>query len=296
MYRKKKVAIIGAGPAGIAAAVQLKRSGITPLLFEGEKPGGLLNNARCVENYPGFPRGISGPALVRRFVCHLREWSINVISEKVVEVVRQKNFFLIQTRKKYYSEILIIASGTEPKSPDPSLLQLDDSRIFFDIIRLRRMKNKKILIVGAGDAAFDYALNLGSKNRVIVINRKREIKALPLLYKRIRSCDYRNQITYFPHTRLLNFIRKGDSLVVELLKKNKEISLVCDYLLFAIGRQPSLGFLSPSLLKKYPGGDDKLYFIGDVKAGRFRQAAIAVGDGIEAAMRIAARLGIGERR
>src|SRR4030042_7192079 len=61
------IIIIGAGPAGLAAAIQLKRYGIRPLLFERAVVGGLLRNANLVENYPGFPRGITGPGLVKLF-------------------------------------------------------------------------------------------------------------------------------------------------------------------------------------------------------------------------------------
>ncbi|MGE5123202.1 MAG: FAD-dependent monooxygenase, partial [Acidobacteriaceae bacterium] len=66
----EQVIIIGAGPAGLAAAIQLKRYGVQTRLFERKKAGGLLHNANLVENYPGFPQGIAGPALVDLFVRH----------------------------------------------------------------------------------------------------------------------------------------------------------------------------------------------------------------------------------
>ena len=72
------VTIIGAGPAGLAAAIQLRRFGVTPLVLEGDEIGGLLRNANLVENYPGFPGGISGLALIRLFERQARDISVRV--------------------------------------------------------------------------------------------------------------------------------------------------------------------------------------------------------------------------
>src|SRR4030067_823709 len=82
----EQVIIIGAGPAGLATAIQLKRYGVTPLLFERAQAGGLLWNANLVENYPGFPSGISGPDLVGLFVRQAQHLSIDVTREEGVEM------------------------------------------------------------------------------------------------------------------------------------------------------------------------------------------------------------------
>ena len=80
------VMIIGAGPAGLATAIQLKRYGIHPLLFEGEEVGGLLRNANLVENYPGFPKGVSGSKLVNLFSRQAENLHIDVTHEQVLEL------------------------------------------------------------------------------------------------------------------------------------------------------------------------------------------------------------------
>ena len=107
------VAIIGAGPGGIACAVQLSRYGIIPLLFEQDIPGGLLKNANLVENYPGFPGGISGISLTNKMLKQLELAGVPLIHEKVISVYYKSGAYRIITDKKDYScDLLVIASGT----------------------------------------------------------------------------------------------------------------------------------------------------------------------------------------
>ena len=77
------VIIIGGGPAGVAAAVQLRRGGVTPLLFEEGRVGGLLWNANLLENYPGFPGGVAGPTLAARLGRQLRDAGVAARAEEV---------------------------------------------------------------------------------------------------------------------------------------------------------------------------------------------------------------------
>ena len=182
------VIIIGVGPAGIATAIQLKRYGIVPLLLEKNETGGLLRNANLVENYPGFPGGISGLALVNLFEKQLAENSIRVIFEETTELDLKDNLFTVATsRRVYYSRIMVVASGTKPKKSGISEAAEEvKDKIFYEVYPLLKVKGKKIVIVGAGDAAFDYALNLGKNNEVVILNRSRTTKCLPLLKERVR--------------------------------------------------------------------------------------------------------------
>ena len=293
MKKRHDVAIIGAGPAGVAAAVQLQRCGIHPLLFEQTRIGGLLNNAFKVENYPGFPKGISGPALVKKFkqyadkwaICYLKKWKINIIKEQVVRVTIYRGNFILLAKRNYKTKFLVVSSGTKPKYPQFDLNGLD-RRIFFEVYPLRKKKNKKIIIVGAGDAAFDYALNLGRNNKITILNRDKKIKGLSLLFKRTKQSFYRKNITYMSNMNISTIEKLNNCAIVKVLKKQKEKCLVCDYLLFAIGREPAMDFLPLTLRKEFSDGDKNLYFIGDVKHGNLRQTGIAIGDGIHAAMSI----------
>jgi len=112
------VAIIGAGPGGIAAAIQLQRYGLRPMLLEKDRIGGLLVNAHWVENYPGFPQGISGIDLARLFQTQLEEIGATVSFEEVRRLDCEDGF-VIQTSKQvltYRNFLFPEASTTIPVS------------------------------------------------------------------------------------------------------------------------------------------------------------------------------------
>ena len=288
VQKKYDVAIIGAGPAGVTTAIQLQRFGIRFLLFEQSRIGGLLNNAYLVENYPGFPKGIAGMKLARKFKQHLEKQRINIIKEQVIKVTKNRDHFILHAKKIYQAAILVVASGTKPKLPELDLRGFR-RKIFFEVYPIRNTRNKTIVIVGVGDAALDYALNLSRHNRIIILNRDEKIKGLDLLFKRIRrlSANHRTQIRYFKNIKVLIIKQLNNCLIIKVLKKRKKAEMVCSYIVFAIGRQPAIDFLAPAIRKKFPEGDSKkIHFIGDVRHGNFRQTAIAVGDGIQAAMKI----------
>ncbi len=289
MESRNHIAIIGAGPAGVAAAVQLRRFGSNLLLFEQTRVGGLINNAYLIENYPGFPQGISGIEFAKKLTQHLSKWRINVIKERVIEVIQKEDDFILRTNKSYRAEILVVASGTKPKLPGLDINNLP-GRIFFEVYPIQNRKSKKVVIIGAGDAALDYALNLSRNNKVTIINRNKNIEGLELLFKRIVKFSGKQalRVNYLKNTCIFSIKKLNNNLIIELTTGNKKRELLtCDYLLFAIGREPAIDFLAPSVQCKYPKGDnERIYFIGDVRHGNFRQTAIAVGDGIQAAMKI----------
>jgi len=294
---QSQIAVIGAGPGGIAAAVQLKRFGFNPLVFERGDIGGLLRNAHWVENYPGFPRGISGPDLVAHMKAHLEFLDIPVIHEDVLQVdflPKQRLFNLITDRLEYCSHYLVLASGTRPKTLElgeelPDRLR---EKIFYDVYPLLNMKNGRFVIIGSGDAACDYALNLARypENQVSLAIRSDDVKALPLLRSRCLSTD---NIHFLRGHRLLS-IAEGKAGDVSLTFDSPagEVILDCDTLLVAIGREAEKEMVCPRLsdLEEELLMSGALYYVGDVKNGLFRQAAIAVGNGIEAAMRLCQRL------
>ena len=150
-----------------------------------------------------------------------------------------------------------------------------------------RVRNRRIVIVGAGDAAFDYALNLSRFNRVTILNRTGKTRCLPLL--RERAINHPG-ITYKENTairRIAGLNRRGMELICRMGDKNWPVT--ADYVIFAIGRKANLDFLSPGLRKRITRLEERsrLYLVGDVKGGDFRQAVIAAGEGMRAGMRIA---------
>lgn len=289
-------AIVGAGPAGIAAAIQLARHGVEPILFEKDRIGGLLRNAYLVENYPGFPGGISGTDLVRRFEEHLRVAPVKVVQEEVTALDREDGSFIVETaRSTIRSRAVIVASGTRAREIADLVLPEDAvGMVFNEVYALRDTVNARIVIVGAGDAAFDYALNLAARNAVTILNRGVGPRCLPLLSRRASSSG----VTYREKTRLTDVATDpGGGLLLTCDTHGDESRIRADYLVVAIGREPDDGFVSARLRRKAPeleaGGD--LNFAGDVRGGIFRQTGIAVGQGVLAAMRVARRLGGGTR-
>lgn len=287
-----EVAIIGAGPAGIAAAIQLQRSGVEPLLLERKQLGGLLLNANLVENYPGFPQGIRGEELVRLFVEHLKNVGVGVCSEEARQLNYDGHSFIIETdQREIAAQIVVLASGTKPREfTDCPIPEEARDRVFYEVYPLRAVKHKRIAIVGAGDAAFDYALRLAeNENEVFIINRGDQIKSLPLLWERAKR---RPSIKYHEQTEIVKITPTERSLLLDLSAPKKRWTFSVDSVIFAIGRVPQLDYCAERLRRESPELERAglLYLIGDVRRGIYRQTAMAVGDGIETAMRISEKL------
>ena len=289
----KDVLIIGAGPAGIAAGIQLKRYGLEPILLERAEIGGLLKNANLVENYPGFPGGIPGPALVQLLKRQLMDFSLQVRREEVTKVDLEKgHYFLVKTEKNgYYSRNVVVASGTKPRRFKEFEIPAEiEERIFYEVYPLLGVSEREIVIVGAGDAAFDYGLNLSRKNRITILNRGQRIKCLPLLWEKAQA---EPQIEYFEKTAITSIKPHPTvGMILECTTLDGPITFQADFLVGAIGREPALDFLSEqvSALAASLEQQGLLYFIGDVKNDIYRQTSISVGDGVRAAMQIYRKL------
>lgn len=282
----KDVVIIGAGPSGLAAAIQLKRYRLDPVILEKKEIGGLLRNANLVENYPGFPEGISGVELVKFFKKQIENAGIKVFLEEVLELDYKKEFFVSTNKRTMTFRYAIVASGTKPRRLSHLETSIDSKdHIFYEVYPLAEAANEKIAIIGAGDAAFDYALNLSKKNQVIILNRTNKTKCLPLLMDRAMRSE---KISYLENTQVEKIKSSNDGMTLICSKPKGECEIDVDYLVVAIGREPCLDFLSENLQMNLERLKDLkiLYMIGDVNNDIYRQTAISVGDGIKAAMEI----------
>lgn len=284
--KKEDVIIIGGGPAGMISAIQLKRYGLTARLFEQHRLGGLLWNANLVENYPGFPGGIPGPDLVRLFSQQFEALSLEPTYAPVTSLGYNGEDFLVVTHEETFSSsALIIATGTQPNTFPPGFLPEGAlERTFYEVAPLLDMQDKQIGVIGAGDAAFDYAINLSRKNHVIIFNRTQEIKALPLLVQR---CATIQNIQYFEDMPVVEVLAEENGLIVKA-GRDQELALRVDLLIGAIGRRENIPPMSERLqieetrLTKL----GRMQIVGDVHNGIYRQTAIAVGDGLKAAMKV----------
>ncbi len=283
-----EVIIIGAGPAGVAAAIQLQRQGIDACLLEQDTVGGLMRNAEWIENYPGFPRGITGMELASLFRDQLRIRQIPVYREKVVSVEETAGGFRItSTRCSRHSGIVILATGTRPRPlPELHIPPGLEHYVADTIVPVMNGQNARIAIIGAGDAAFDYALNLAKANDVVILNRGSRRRCLPLLWERSLKNP---RIQYLADTTVQE-LKPGNrpGVFLECISGSEKVRYSVDFLITATGRQPEDRCLSEKLrltLKDHEKSG-KLFRIGDVKGGIFRQVAIAAGEGIKAAMTI----------
>lgn len=285
------VAIIGAGPAGIAASIYLKRAGIEPLVFEKDEIGGLLLNANFVENYPGFPEGISGKALAHLFKEQLLHFGIEVKKEEVKKVSYENGTFTLNTdEEEFESRVVIVATGTIPKGIElTGQSYLIGKKLFYEIKDIPPPEREdSFVVIGGGDAAFDYALNLSKDvEKVDIIFRSDKAKCLSLLEDRVREGK---NISVHPKTLTLSVEEEGDRVVVKCRSEGKELTFTSDYTLIACGRKPNLALLPEEIRESLVIQEDGttnipgLFIAGDVRRGYFRQTGIAVGDGILCAM------------
>jgi thioredoxin reductase (NADPH) len=241
-----------------------------------------------VENFPGFPGGISGARLVKLFARQASNVGVVVTHTEVTSIAYDQASFQVETSQgSYLSRLAVIATGTKPlRIADLSIPEELQSRVFYEVHELVKVEGKCVAIIGGGDAAFDYALNLGKKNQVIILNRGEKPKCLPLLWERVHLT---NSIAYHK----LTFVQKitkdiFPGMLMDCQTPAGELQFHADYLIIAIGREANMDCLSDqfrlqtSMLEK----QGLLYIIGDVRNGIFRQASIAVGEGVLTAMKV----------
>jgi thioredoxin reductase (NADPH) len=292
------VGIVGAGPAGMSSAIYLHRAGFSTVVLDEGVPGGLLRNANLVENYPGFPNGISGPDLVSRFTEQLRALGVEVIEDKVRSVESARGLFRIRAvESDWTSRVAIVATGTSPDVPKiRGLGSVIGRKAFFDIVSmpLKKDKAEHVAIVGGGDAAFDYSLNLVGRGKDVTLLTRSEPRCLPLL----RDRALRAGVDVRVGVRVESVKEVSRGLQIRCREGDRLSDLKSDKVLVACGRKSNIGVLSPALRQKAmkglripETGIPGLYLAGDIVRDRNRQTGIAVGDGTLAAMLAQAYLG-----
>lgn len=299
---KVNVLIIGSGPAGYTAAIYAARANLKPVLYEGLEPGGQLTTTTDVENFPGYPEGITGPRMMEdlkkqasRFGTDVR-WGIATgvdFSAKPFNVV-------IDNEKTIIANAVIIATGATAKYLGlPSEEKFRGSGIsacatcdgFF-------YKGKIVTVTGGGDTACEEALYLaGLCKKVYMIVRKNYLRASKIMQERILKTA-NIEILFEHNTKEIT----GDSVVtgVTLIKRmgqpdEEEVKISIDGFFLAIGHQPNSEIFKPYLetdetgyIKTIPGSTktniEGVFACGDVQDKTYRQAVTAAGSGCMAAI------------
>lgn len=275
--RRAEVAIIGAGPAGIAAAQQCVRQGITDVsLMERERPGGLIYHANLLENFPGL-RGMSGREAAVELVEMLDD-EIHISACNVTDISMKEGSFVVKAADGpvTISDHVILATGTEPKKLGiPGEIAAPE---------WRDHSGERSLILGGGDAAYDYALRLHELGADVTILRRSEPKALKVLVDRARAEGIKE--VYGEPGDVVSFdgsynVKVGDKITNY------------DNVITAIGRVPTYPRVAFEHSEPtFPSGATSVegfYMVGSLVLGNYRQATLAWGMGLASAMDIAGK-------
>ncbi len=288
---REQVIIVGAGPAGTAAAAQCQRLGVTPLLLDRTgTAGGLAENAYCIENYPGMPEPLGGIQFAENLRAHLARFDLTVGRVEAMGIMRKRNELSVKhAGGELLARSLILANGSEPSRLDlAGENELDGVKLFYEVRSLLRChaKPRDVVVVGGGEAACDYALTLASAGATVhLVVRSDRLKARGDL----ASAVQRSPAIRISHGTRCERIAASPLFTVRLRNANtgSMVELSPDALLIAVGRRsaaPSLlDPLGVSVADCVAGSIPGLFVAGDARIGSLGQIGMAVGDGIRAA-------------
>jgi thioredoxin reductase (NADPH) len=288
--RSHDIVIVGAGPAGCAAAVQCTRLGVAPRLLDRTGgAGGLVANGFRVENYPGLEGPVSGEVFATRLREHLRRFEVEVAEATVESLQGHGEVWVVRCEGEDLSaRCLILATGTAPKKLSiPGEADLAGGGLFYEVRDLLRVlpRPSRVLVAGSGEAAYDYALTLARAGAAVsILMRSGRSKACRRLEEMVEAEPV---VTVETETRLLEMRpgKIGVTAVVEAGGQAREREV--DAVLAAVGRTSALPGTAPGLLEGEPplplSPAPGFYLCGDARTGSLGQAGMAVGDGLAAA-------------
>ena len=299
---KVKCLIIGSGPAGYTAAIYTGRANISPVLYEGIQPGGQLTITTEVENFPGYPEGISGTQLMDDLRAQAERFGVEIRNGIITKVDFSERPYkiTIDDEKQIEAETVIISTGASAK-----YLGLDDEKKYAgmgvsacatcDGFFYRK---KVVAVVGGGDTACEEAIYLaGLAKQVYLIVRKPYLRASQIMQDRVLS--HPKIQVLFEHNTVGLFGENGVE-GIHLVKRKGEADeeyydLAIDGFFLAIGHKPNSDVFKPwvetdevgyiitegaSPRTRVPG----VFAAGDVADPHYRQAITAAGSGCKAAI------------
>jgi len=289
---KKEIIIVGAGPAGLTAAMYAKRANKDIILLEPNLVGGQLTWSSIVENYPGFESGIKGMELAEHMRKQVEGIGVSIISSKATEITQQDSSYLIKTEKdSYQAQAIIISTGAFPKklnvpgesdyiAKGVSYCATCDAPLF---------KNKIVAVIGGGDVALEEALYLSEyASKVYLIHRRQGFRAAAVLEDKVKN---NKKIELILDSTVESI--EGDKVVKQLEIKNKlnqeKRTIELEGVFIFIGLNPN-SELVETLVKT---DEDKLiltdesmacsvkgvFAAGDVRRKEYRQIVLACADG-----------------
>ncbi len=297
-----KCLIIGSGPAGYTAAIYAARANLSPVMYEGLQPGGQLTTTTEVENYPGYPEGVTGPVMMDDFKKQAERFGTDVrwgLATKVDFSGDIKKVWIDDT-KLIEAEAVIIATGATAK-----YLGLEDEAKyagggvsacatcdgFF-------YRGKDVAVVGGGDTAAEEAMYLaGLCNKVYLIVRRDELRASKVMADRVMKTP-NIEVLWKHQTKGLfgDGVVQGATLVKNKGEANEEeVTIKIDGFFLAIGHKPNSDIFAEYLdldnvgyIKTVPGTSKTkvpgVFACGDVQDPIYRQAVTAAGSGCMAAI------------
>ena len=281
--------IVGAGPAGMAAALYLKRAGVNTLLLDKTSPGGQILKTNLVENYLGFST-ISGGDLALKMYNHIKKNDIDFKMEEVTQILNEGKHFTVTTPKNdYMCQNIIIAIGRIPNK----LRLAGEDKIkgisYCSICDGNFYKNETVGVVGGGNSALTNALYLADIAKEVYIFVRHEVIGEAELVNRAKN---KENITILTNSVISTLKEENGVLTGVILEDNKEVAL--KGLFVAIGSKPQISFLDDLKLNgDYIIVDENnqtslkgVYACGDVIKKQVYQISTAVSEGIIAALSI----------
>jgi len=291
------VVIIGGGPAGLTAGIYAGRGGLKTVILEKGLPGGQISQTDEVENYPGFPEGITGPELANRMAEQARKFGAEVVMDEVQGLEKTDEGFLVKAfERNYKARSVIIATGANPR-----MLGVPGEEKFYgrgvstcatcDGFFYR---DKEVVVVGGGDAAVEEGIFLTKfASKVTIIHRRDELRANKVAQERA----FANPKIEFLLSHVVTEILGEESVTgvrVKNLKTGEEYVFPTDGVFVFVGSVPNTDFLkgvvelrpdgyvavSEEIYTSVPG----VFAAGDVADPIYKQLATSVGAGTRAAM------------
>ncbi|MEG4105917.1 thioredoxin-disulfide reductase [Microcoleus sp. S13_C5] len=302
----ENLVIIGSGPAGYTAAIYAGRANLKPVVFEGYQaggvPGGQLMTTTEVENFPGFPEGITGPELMDRMKAQAVRWGAELYTEDVISVDLTKRPFTVRSEdREIKTHTIVIATGATAKR-----LGLPSEHVFWSHGisacaicdgATPIFKGVDLAVIGAGDTAAEesiYLTKYGSHVHMLV--RRDQMRASKAMQDRVLSNP---KITVHWNTEAVDILGeaggKMDGVIIRNIQTGAESDLLVKGLFYAIGHTPNTQLFQGQLeldevgyiVTKHGSVEtsvEGVYAVGDVQDHEFRQAITAAGSGCMGAM------------